>query len=370
MQRRIIHCFRAPLGGVMRHVGDLVTAQHGMGLDVGMITASNLGGAGADKLLQSLESKCSLGIHRLPMDRLPTPRDIIAYRAIRNTCRALRPDILHGHGAKGGAFAALVARSLAVPAFYTPHGGSLQFNRTSPLGLSFLSLEKLLRPLITGLIFVSAWEKNAYDEKIGLRGKPFRIVHNGLWETDFLAVTPRRDAADLLFIGELRKVKGVDVMLRAMAVVAATRPVTAMVVGDGAQRRELESLCRNLGLDRHVAFVGARPALSVWDRGRVMVVPSRFESMPYIVLEAAAASIPLIATRTGGIPEILPAAQLVAPGDPAPLAHAIETVLGDIEAWQGHARTVAAMVRDRFSATRMADSIAAFYAQAHHPARG
>src|SRR5215212_10026598 len=49
MPRRIIHCFRAPLGGVMRHVGDLVTAQHGMGLDLGLITASNDGGANADK---------------------------------------------------------------------------------------------------------------------------------------------------------------------------------------------------------------------------------------------------------------------------------------------------------------------------------
>jgi glycosyltransferase involved in cell wall biosynthesis len=369
MPRRIVHCFRAPLGGVMRHVGDLVTAQHGMGLDVGLITASNLGGTGADKLLRSLEPKCTLGIHRLPMDRLPTPRDFITYRAIRKICRALRPDILHGHGAKGGAFAALVARSLAVPAFYTPHGGSLQFDRTSPLGLLSLSFEKLLRPLFTGLIFVSEWEKNAYDVKIGLGGKPFRIVHNGLWETDFRPVTPRRDAADLLFIGELREVKGVDVMLRAMAVVAASRPVTAMIVGDGAQRRELETLCRSLGLDRQVTFMGARPALSVWDHGRIMVVPSRFESMPYVVLEAAAASIPLIATRTGGIPEILPAGQLVEPGDPAPLARAIETVLDDIEAWQGRARAVAAIVRERFSAAHMADSIGAFYAQAHHNAR-
>jgi glycosyltransferase involved in cell wall biosynthesis len=368
MPRRIIHCFRAPLGGVMRHVGDLVTAQHGMGLDVGLITASNLGGASADKLLRPLEPKCSLGIHRIHMARVPTLRDLAAYWAIREKCRALRPDLLHGHGAKGGAFAALIGHSLGVPAFYTPHGGSLQFKWTSTLGLLSLTLEKMLRPLLTGLIFVCEWEKNAYEAKVGLGGKPFRIVHNGLWEADFLAVTPHRDAADLLFIGELREVKGVDVMLRALATVAASRPITAMIVGDGTQRRRLETLCRSLGLDRHVAFVGARPASSVWDRGRVMVVPSRFESMPYVVLEAAAASIPVIATRTGGIPEILPAAQLLEPGDPTALAHAIIAVLDDIEAWRGHARAVAATVRGRFSATDMAESIANFYEQAHEAA--
>jgi glycosyltransferase involved in cell wall biosynthesis len=364
MPRRIIHCFRAPLGGVMRHVSDLVSAQHKMGLDIGLITASNLGGASADKLLRSLEPKCSLGIHRIHMARVPTLRDLAAYRAIRKKCRALRPDLLHGHGAKGGAFAALIGHSLGVPAFYTPHGGSLQFNWTSTLGLVSLTLEKILRPLFTGLIFVCKWEKSAYDSKVGLCGKSFRIVHNGLWETDSRPVTPRLDAADLLFIGELRDVKGVDIMLRAMAIVATSRPVTAMIVGDGAERGRLETLCRTLGLDRQVAFVGARPALSVLDQGRIMVVPSHFESMPYVVLEAAAASIPLIATRTGGIPEILPAAQLIEPGDPIPLAHAIETVLDDFETWQGRARAVAATVRDRFSAKHMAESIVAFYEQA------
>ncbi|MGH6874146.1 MAG: glycosyltransferase family 4 protein [Aestuariivirgaceae bacterium] len=369
MPRRIIHVFRAPLGGVMRHVRDLVTAQHEMGLEVGLVTASNIGGAGAENLLRSLQPKCTLGICRIPMQRLPNPRDFGAYRAILKSCRALRPDILHGHGAKGGAFAALVGRSLAVPAFYTPHGGSLQFNWTSPLGFWSLTLEKILRPLFTGLIFVSKWEKCAYDSKIGLGGKAFRIVHTGLWETDFRPVTVRCDAADILFVGELRKVKGVDILLRAMAMIGASRPISAIVVGDGAERRNLETLCRRLGLDQRVAFVGSKPASSVLDRGRIMVVPSRFEAMPYIVLEAAASSIPVIATSTGGIPEILPAAQLVAPGDPGALARAIQTMLGDLDAWRAKARVVAASVRDRFSARQMAESIAAFYSQARNDSR-
>jgi hypothetical protein len=176
MSLRVIHIFRAPLGGVMRHVRDLITAQHDMGLEVGLITASNVCGAGSDQLLQSLQRKCGMGIHRIPMDRLPSPRDVVAFRAIRAKCRELGPDILHGHGAKGGAFAALVGRSLGVPAFYTPHGGSLQFRWVSPIGLLSLSLEKLLRPLFTSLIFVSEWEKRIYDSKIGLR-TPFRRIN-------------------------------------------------------------------------------------------------------------------------------------------------------------------------------------------------
>src|ERR671910_635435 len=87
--QKVVHILRAPLGGVMRHVGDLLTAQHDLGLEIGLITASNWGGDVGNRALQSLQMKCSLGIHRIPMDRLPSPRDLGAYRAIRQKCRAL-----------------------------------------------------------------------------------------------------------------------------------------------------------------------------------------------------------------------------------------------------------------------------------------
>ena len=99
--------------------------------------------------------------------------------------------------------------------------------------------------------------------------------------------------------------KGVDVLLRALAEVARARPVHAVIVGSGPDREVFVKLAEELGLERIVTFTGAMPAALAFRRGRAIVVPSRAESLPYIVLEAAAAAMPLIATEAGGIPEIV-----------------------------------------------------------------
>ncbi len=97
------------------------------------------------------------------------------------------------------------------------------------------------------------------------------------------------------------------------------RKVTATIVGDGPDRAQFQREVAKQGLGEQVQFVGARPARQAFGLGRLLVVPSRAESLPYIVLEAAAAGVPMIASQVGGIPEIFGSdlGSLVAPGDPA-----------------------------------------------------
>ena len=150
-----------------------------------------------------------------------------------------------------------------------------------------------------------------------------RVVHNGVADAEFLPVKPAPDATDLVFVGELRKLKGVDVLIEAIARLARDgRNVTATIVGDGADRGAFEAAVAAHKLGAAVRFVGAKPARAAFALGRMLVVPSRAESLPYIVLEAAAAGLPIIATNVGGIPEIFgpDAGDLVPPGDPAALA--------------------------------------------------
>ena len=82
------------------------------------------------------------------------------------------------------------------------------------------------------------------------------------------------------------------------------RHLRADIVGDGPDRQRFETQAADLGLGGAVSFTGAMPARTAFARGRLLVVPSRAESLPYVVLEAAAAGMPMIATRVGGIPEI------------------------------------------------------------------
>ena len=132
-----------------------------------------------------------------------------------------------------------------------------------------------------------------------------RVIPNGVGPDDFTSARASADAADFLFVGELRRLKGIDVMLSALARVRQARPVSAVIVGTGPDAAALKDETSRLGLDDIVSFRHPMPAREAFTLGRVLVVPSRAESFPYIVLEAAAAGLPMLATNVGGIPEIV-----------------------------------------------------------------
>ena len=113
------------------------------------------------------------------------------------------------------------------------------------------------------------------------------------------------DATDLVCIGELRPVKAIDILIEALAILKQSGwPVTATIVGEGPDDEKLKAQARQCGLVDEVRFVGYQPARVAFAMGRMLVIPSRAESLPYVVLEAAAAGVPIIATDVGGVPEI------------------------------------------------------------------
>lgn len=362
---RILHVLRAPVGGLFRHVLDLSSEQARLGHDVGMIVATSSDSL-TEARLRTAEPYLSLGIHRLAMSRAPGLSDVASCLAVRRQLKALKIDIVHGHGAKGGAYARTASVNGNARVFYTPHGGSLHYAPHSLAGRVFHTTERLLEQVTNGLIFESAYAAASYEAAIGRGQAQRRVIHNGLRPSDFAGIAPNSDAADLLFIGEMRELKGVDVLLRAIARLDAhdARLVTAVLVGDGPDRVRFEGVARELGLEKRVRFTGAMPAAEAFPLGRNVVVPSFKESLPYVVLEAAATGRPLIATQVGGIPEIVAGTDtpLVPPGDDAALAAAIEGVLADTAASADKARRLKSSIAERFTVERMAASILEFYA--------
>ena len=138
----IVHCFREPSGGLFRHVRDLAEAQHAAGHAVGIVCNSSTGGSLDDAMLDRLDPQLGLGLVRLPMRRQLALSDLAATWRIAGKVRPLAPDILHGHGAKGGAYARMIgtllrATGTRVARIYTPHGGSLHYDPDrSPAALS------------------------------------------------------------------------------------------------------------------------------------------------------------------------------------------------------------------------------------------
>jgi glycosyltransferase involved in cell wall biosynthesis len=367
---RIIHCFRAPVGGLFRHVLDLSGEQAARGHDVGYIIDSTVADPLTEGRLAQAAEHLRLGITRLPMGRLPGPRDLATSRAVRDAARNLRADVLHGHGAKGGAYARLAARDLRadgrnVATFYTPHGGSLHYALASPQGLLYTAIERFLARYTDGLIFESDFIRRVYDSRVGAGRVAARVVPNALQPADFTPHKPNPDAADFLFIGELRQLKGVDVLLGALAKIAARFPVRAVIVGAGPDAVAFHSLAEDLKIGNLVDFLGALPARTAFPLGRCLVVPSRAESMPYIVLEAAAAGMPMLATDVGGIPEIVNGTDtpLLPTGDVGALAQAMQAFVDAPEVAKARATRLQAVVAERFTVERAAGEVLAFYAE-------
>ena len=357
----ILHVMRAPVGGLFRHVVDLARGQTARGHRVGLVADSSSGGALADATLAELARTLAFGITRVPMARQIGVSDVAAVGHVASRATEIGADVIHGHGAKGGAYARLARNARAIRV-YTPHGGSLHYRWGTPAGFLYLAAERALMPRTDLFLFESAYGRDAFRAKVGDPGARARVVHNGVAEEEFEPVVAGPGASDVVFVGELRVLKGVDVLLEALS--CKTGPaITATIVGDGPDRAMFEAAAARLGVAGAVRFVGATPARAAFALGRLLVVPSRAESLPYIVLEAAAAGVPLIATAVGGIPEIFgpDAGDLVPPGDPVALGRAIDRLLRDDHSRQEAMARLRARVREAFSADAMTEAVLSAY---------
>ena len=364
---KIVHTLRAPLGGLFRHVVDLVRGQAERGHRVGLVLDSTTGGARADALLAELAPSLALGFARIPIPRQISPHDFGALRQVSRHLRTLNPDVLHGHGAKGAAMARLAwHRGDAIRA-YTPHGGSLIYCPGTVAGGFYRSLERLLNWRTDLFLFESSYIANLFRVEIGRPRGMVRIVRNGIGETEFEPILPRPDATDIVCVGELRPVKALDLLIEAIATLKRSgRTVSATIAGEGPDEGKLKAQATRLGVADQIHFIGHCPARQAFSRGRIFVIPSRAESLPYVVLEAAAAGLPIIATNVGGVPEVLghEAAYLIPPNDLGALVGAINGALDDATGAHHNAQAVRARVHSEFSVRTMVDSGLAAYREA------
>jgi len=365
---RIIHVFRAPVGGLFRHVFDLARLQAAAGHQVGIVCDASTGGERAARAFEELAPSLALGILRVPMHRNPHPSDLKALHVLAERARITGATVLHGHGAKGGVYARAARVTGADPIrAYTPHGGSYNYKPGTIRHRFYMGVERLLALRTDLFLFESEYVAGRHRAYAGA-ARLTRIVHNGICESEFLPVTPAADPYDLLYIGELRDAKGVPFLLEALASLRQDgRDLRLLMVGSGPDSDLLAARVRTMGLGDAVAFEAPQPIRSVLARGRIMVVPSLAESLPYVVLEAAAARHPLVATTVGGIPEIFgtAASHLVPPRDADALKTAIARVLDEAEpARTARLTDLSASVRARFSMKRMGADVLSGYAAA------
>jgi glycosyltransferase involved in cell wall biosynthesis len=364
---RILHAVRAPVGGIFRHILDLANGQADRGHAVGIIADSRTGGERAETALKEIAPRLKLGVHRLAIRRNPGPADILVWARFMHLIRRLKPDVLHGHGAKPGAFLRTKARSKSTIRVYTPHGGSLHYPLNTFKGALYSRLERTLMNATDLFLFESAFARDTYLRTIGIPNGLVRCVFNGVTANEFDPIVKAADTTDVVYVGEFRHIKGADLLIDAVARLRADgKPVTLTLAGDGEELENLKAQVQKLGLTEAVRFIGHVKARYGFSQGRVLVVPSRGDSMPYVVIEAAAAGIPMVAANVGGIPEIFGSQteSLFAPNIVGAMADAIEIALEDPATAVVRAKDLRERIFLHFSQKAMVEGVLAGYRDA------
>jgi glycosyltransferase involved in cell wall biosynthesis len=364
---KIVHILRAPLGGLFRHVVDVTRGQIERGHQVGLIVDSMTGGERAETILAELAPQLALGVQRVPITRELNPRDGYALWRISRRLHGLAPDVLHGHGAKGAALARLTPAAPNAIRAYTPHGGSLVYCPGTLSGGFYRSIERLLNPRTDLFLFESSYIAELYRRVVAPPRGIVRVVRNGIADVEFEPAVARTDATDIVCVGELRPVKAIDVLIDALAILQRSgRRVSVTIAGEGPDAAKLQAQATRIGLADQIRFIGHCPARTAFTMGRMLVIPSRAESLPYVVLEAAAAGVPIIASNVGGVPEIFgpQSDRLIPPDDIDALVAAIAAALDDPDGMRSAAQVLKARVRNEFSLCAMVQSNLAAYREA------
>ena len=144
------------------------------------------------------------------------------------------------------------------------------------------------------------------------------------------------------------------------------KPLTLTLAGDGEETETLKTLIKKLDLGDAVRFIGFVKPRYGFSKGKLLVVPSRGDSMPYVVIEAAAAGVPMIAANVGGIPEIFGPHKeaLFVANSVGAMADAIETALADMDASRERAKVLRERIFMQFSQKAMVDGVLAGYRDA------
>lgn len=335
----------AEVGGLESVVRMLATGHTAMGARVHVAGVIPPGG-GAHPFLGALAGE------GIPTDVLALPTRAYAREraAVRSLCERLRPDVVHTHGYRSDVVDAGVARALGIPVVTTVHGftgGGLK-NRL----YEWLQVESFKR--LDAVVSVS----RSMTDTLRLRGVKrdrIRTIPNAFDPDRPRLERPaaRRelglpDAGDEFvagWVGRLSPEKGGDVFVDAMMSLP-DRCVCATVLGTGPEQELLEERARAGGVGERIRWLGTVPdAARLFAGFDVFVLSSRTEGVPIVLLEAMAAGVPVVATRVGGVPDVVSGeeALLVPSEDPRALAAAIDVVRRD----PASARARAAAARRR-----------------------
>jgi glycosyltransferase involved in cell wall biosynthesis len=319
-------------GGAEMLLGDLAAGAPAAGIElsVGFLFDRDGNPAGQRLRQRGIEPELS------PVTGLLKPSALVA---VRRQIAALRPDVVHTHLGYSDLLGGVAARSLRIPAVSTIHVMEWDRNLRERVKLRLMGLGR--RFCASRVIAVSSAARDAFLERRWDRRDRIVVVHNGV-EAVPMPGEGRAVRAELgiapghlvvAMVTALRPGKGHDVAGAAVTQLASTYPgLRLLILGDGPGREEIQRQLRSVGAA--TAFTGHRDdVMRVLDAVDVLLHPSTVDAFPTALLEAMAARVPVVASSTGGIPEIVEHERsgLLVPAPPqvAPVVEALDALLRD-----------------------------------------
>ena len=298
----VLHVLEALEGGTLRHVRELLPELAARGYRVALAASPRRNPALARDIARAFAA-CGIAFHELPMRRAISPlSDLLNAVRLSRLIQTLRPDIIHTHSSKAGFLGRLAAAARGVPVVHTPHAFPFLMEGARATKSLYRFLERLVQPKTAALVALS------HEEVLAARalGFPDERIHRIPNGTSYppLPEPPTAPRQGIGFFGRLSRQKGADILLNAVA----GSGIEACLHGRGEEEAALRRQCQRLGISPRVRFMGecAQDEVVARMRGYAAVaVPSRWEGCPYVVLDAFAAGVPVIAAHVGGIPDLI-----------------------------------------------------------------
>lgn len=369
---------RLNIGGVAHHVANLMRSLDPANYEQRLVCGVEGSGEGSMRELIRAQGVAPVLIPRLVGNPRVNVSDALAFVHILRLLRRERPLILHTHTSKAGLLGRVAARLVGVPIIvHTFHGLVLKGHYGALKTNAVRAVECWLARFSDRLIAVSNEDKK---DLIAYRIAPAHkidLIPLGLVLDHFIDSEKRRgvlhcelglDSARRLIgiVGRIAPIKNHRLFFDAMArVLIGDTNTHVVVVGDGDLRAEMEGYVRAIGIANRVSFLGWRHDLpQVYTDLDVLVISSNNEGTPVSAIEAMAAGRPVVATRVGGLPDVISdgnTGYLVAPGNVEQLASAVKCVLQDGEATERLRRNARDFVKERFAVERLASDIDSLY---------
>ena len=355
-------------GGAQRHVFDLAVASKNNGHDV--VVA--LGGDGILRSKLEEQSISTRPITELGRD-VSVSKDAGSFKEIFSIIRREKPDVLHLHSPKAAGLGALAGRLLRLKKIiYTVHGWAFNENRPLHQKIAIILFSWLTTIFSHKIILLSEKELSQTLSFPFIGGKTI-LIPLGIGAPVFISVdgarqfiakkieVPFADFNKKTIIGtiaELHTNKGLVFLIQAVKDVVAKHPhAVIIIIGDGEQRSYLEKMTKELGLEKHVYLTGYISSASEYIKAfDIFILPSVKEGLPYTILEAGYAGLPIIATTVGGIPEIIDDMKsgiLIQPRKPAEIAHAINFYIEHLDVARQYGRALNETMKKKFTLERM-----------------